>query len=186
MIPMNSQQGLDQSMDDINQLIEMVEEFGTEILSDEELEIYQQATNQSQDDNAHYANLAEKMDKGNLISLAQDVEQWVEDDEESRKEWQLREADGIKAMGMSGYDEDRPDELEGTSQVTHPLLAEAVVQFNSRSIAEMWPPEGPVKTKTAGKPTAESDEQQDRVSEYLLFPHINEMPGAFEEEDEII
>jgi len=174
------------NIDFIMQAVDMAQAEGTppeQILTPDELAIYQEymlANKPMQ--SGHYDNLVDIIDDSKIKRLAQEVIDWVRWDEESRKEWSRREKEGIRLLGLSDRT-DVSERFKGASTVTHPLLIEAVTQFHSRALAEIWPPEGPVKAITLGDKDTEKAMQAQRVEDYMNFQYTEEMPGAFEEED---
>ena len=176
----------DLDQDPIDNIMNIVEVAGIEALSPEEEELYNEAIPEElPEDNGHYANLSDKMTNGELARLAQDVEDWFDDDLLSRKLWEERESKGVKILGVSDQTIGGAN-FPGASRVVHPLLIEAITQFHSRAIAEMWPPEGPVKTKVLGIPTPETNAQAERVNDYMNYLYMVDMPGAFDEEDKML
>ena len=73
------------------------------------------------------------------------------------------------------FDESRSQPFEGSSGVIHPILAEAVTQFQAQAYKEMLPAKGPVKTQLIGARTAETEAQADRVQEFMNFYIMNVM-----------
>jgi len=176
------------NLSSIEDIIDMVDIAGIEALTPEEEEIYNTEVGEVEsikEDDGHYSNLASKMTDGELARLAQQVEDWFDDDIQSRKQWESREAKGVKILGVSDETVGGAD-FPGASRVVHPLLIEAITQFHSRAIAEMWPAEGPVKTVVLGMPTDETNAQAERVNDYMNYLYLNEMPGAFDEEDKML
>lgn len=156
------------------------------ILDERELAAYRDyLANELQQPTGHYDNLVDAISDSYLKKLAQDVCAWVKFDEDTRKDWADREARGIRMLGVSDRDIGVAP-FEGASMVVHPLLAEAVTEFHSRAIAEMWPPEGPVKTIVLGDQSEERLMQSQRVQDYMNYQYMADMPGAFEEEDAML
>ncbi len=133
----------------------------------------------------HYANLVDAIDKSELNKIGQDVVNWVLWDEDTRHDWSKRESEGIRLLGVSDKVSGGAT-FEGASTVVHPLLAEAVTQFQARSISEMWPPEGPVKSIVMGNKDPDRIAQAQRVEDYMNYQYTEDMPGAFEEEDALL
>ncbi len=133
----------------------------------------------------HYANLVDAIDKSELNKIGQDVVNWVLWDEDTRYDWSKRESEGIRLLGVSDKVSGGAT-FEGASTVVHPLLAEAVTQFQARSISEMWPPEGPVKSIVLGNKDTDRIAQAQRVEDYMNYQYTEDMPGAFEEEDALL
>lgn len=173
---------------DINEIVKLVDEAGLEALTPDEEAIYNEVFGEEtieQLQSNHYDNLAEQMDQTDLSFLAQQVQDWVEIDDDSREDWRIREARGVAILGVSDKTEGGA-KFAGASRVVHPLLIEAMTQFQSRAIAELWPPEGPVKGVVLGTPTPESNDQAKRVQDYMNYLYLQEMPGAFEETDKML
>lgn len=170
----------------MNSINNIVETAGVDALTDEEFDQYMAESGMSEHyDKSHYANLVEQIDSTELDRIATQVIEWVDSDENSREDWEKRESKGIRLLGVS----DKTDggaNFEGASRVVHPLLAEACSQFNARAIVEMWPAEGPVKTKVLGTPNIMLNEQAERVQDYMNYQYTSLMPSAFEEEDQML
>ena len=120
------------------------------------------------------ANLVEFIDDSELQSLSGDILSSIRHDKESRSEWEKTYVDGLKYLGMK-FDEARSEPFEGSSGVIHPILAEAVTQFQAQAYKEMLPAKGPVKTQLVGQRTAETEAQADRVQEFMNFYIMNVM-----------
>jgi hypothetical protein len=177
---------------DIDKLVEMVRVGESEgltaaqILDPQELESYREFTeNERKQPPGHYDNLVDSLPDTLLRTLATNTINHVRWDEETREDWSKRESEGIRLLGVS----DRRSvaaSFKGASSVNHPLLVEAVTQFHSRALAEIWPPEGPVKCVTLGNSSEELIAQAERVQDYMNYQYTEEMPGAFEEEDNLL
>ena len=120
------------------------------------------------------ANLVDFVDESELQSLSGDILSSIRHDKESRSEWEKTYVDGLKYLGMK-FDEARSEPFEGSSGVIHPILAEAVTQFQAQAYKEMLPAKGPVKTSLVGQRTAETEAQADRVQEFMNFYIMNVM-----------
>ena len=73
------------------------------------------------------------------------------------------------------FDESRSQPFEGSSGVIHPILAEAVTQFQAQAYKEMLLPKGPVKTEIIGARTIETEDQAERVQEFMNYYIMNVM-----------
>ena len=182
-----------ESSPDINFILQAVEAAKTagiepeSILTIDELHAYQEykVEHPYELPPGHYDNLVDAIDPAFVGRLGADIIQWVRWDEETRKDWSARDKEGIRLLGVS----DQPLSkaiFEGASQVVHPILADAVISFHSRMIAELWPPEGPVKAVVMGDPTSEINGQCERVQDYMNYQYTEDMPGGFEEEDALL
>lgn len=131
--------------------------------------------------------------ESDLSDFGQDLLEAIEIDEESRAEWQEVFKKGLKLMGIRGTEngeldsEDDDEELfEGASQLFHPLVTEACVQFQSEALKAMLPPHGPAGTKVLGAETPEKLDQASRVKNYLNYQTMHEIDGYFEEHDKLL
>ena len=120
------------------------------------------------------ANLVDFIDDSELQKISGDILSSIQHDKESRSEWEKTYVDGLKYLGMK-FDEARSEPFEGSSGVIHPILAEAVTQFQAQAYKEMLPAKGPVKTQLVGQRTAETEAQADRVQEFMNFYIMNVM-----------
>jgi hypothetical protein len=126
-------------------------------------------------------NLAEYMDEGAMQSLASELSGLVDQDKASRKEWEKAYTEGLKLLGLQ-YEE-RTEPWNGASGVFHPMITEAVVRFQSETITEMFPAQGPVRTKIIGKETPEKKDAAKRVEEDLNY-QLTEVMREFRPEQE--
>jgi hypothetical protein len=106
-------------------------------------------------------NLAEEMDESALGSMAGDLAEDIDNDRNSRKEWEKAYTEGLKLLGLQV--EERTEPWNGASGVFHPMITEAVVRFQSEAITESFPAQGPVRTKIIGKETPEKQQAARRV-----------------------
>jgi hypothetical protein len=107
------------------------------------------------------ANLADEIDDGVLESLANQLDSDIDNDKNSRKDWEKAYTEGLKLLGLQ-YEE-RTEPWNGASGVFHPMITEAVVRFQSETITETFPAQGPVRTKIVGKETPQKQEAAQRV-----------------------
>ncbi|MGB1651814.1 MAG: hypothetical protein ACPHEP_12360, partial [Acidimicrobiales bacterium] len=119
------------------------------------------------DDEEFGANLAEEMEEEQLTALVGDLLEDFEDDSNSRRDWMQTYVDGLELLGMKV--EDRSEPWPGACGVYHPLLSEALVKFQSETMMETFPAQGPVKTKVIGKETPEKLEVSRRVKDDMNF-----------------
>jgi hypothetical protein len=108
-------------------------------------------------------NLAEYIDDGALQSLAGDLVSDIDQDKQSRKEWEKTYVDGLKLLGLQI--EERTEPWQGACGVFHPMITEAVVRFQAETITETFPAQGPVRSKILGKDTPENKEIAANIEE---------------------
>jgi hypothetical protein len=126
------------------------------------------------DEEEFESNLAEFMDESELTLLASELTGSFDEDISSRKDWMQTYVDGLDLLGMKL--EERTEPWAGACGVTHPLLSEALVKFQSETIMETFPAAGPVKTKIIGKETLEKKEAAERVKEDMNYRLTEQMP----------
>ena len=139
-----------------DQLPEGIEIAGMEAMVEVATEMYD-----------HNANLAEILDDSVLGALSSDLQDKVEGDKESRGDWEEAISKGLRLLGVN-YEE-RSDPFLGASGVHHPLLSEAVTQFQAQAYKEMLPAGGPVKTQIVGAPTQVTEDQAQRVEDFMNY-----------------
>ena len=113
------------------------------------------------------ANLAEYLSEKELTQIAGDLLGDFEEDVSSRKDWIQTYVDGLELLGMKI--EERTEPWEGACGVYHPLLSEALVKFQSETIMETFPAQGPVKTLIIGKETPEKKDAAIRVQDDMNY-----------------
>ena len=119
------------------------------------------------------SNLADYMDESTLNELGGDLISQYQADKDSRSEWEESYVKGLDQLGLKI--EERTTPWAGACGVFHPMLSEAVIRFQSQSIAEMFPAQGPVRTKIVGKITEDKTKQAGRVQDYLNYLLTHEM-----------
>lgn len=112
-------------------------------------------------------NLAEALSDRASSRISSDLIEQYESNKSGRKDWEDAYTNGLELLGFR-YEE-RAEPFRGATGVTHPLLAEAVTQFQAQAFSELLPSGGPVRTQIMGKPDAEVEEQADRVREYMNY-----------------
>jgi hypothetical protein len=119
------------------------------------------------------ANLAEYMDDGAMQTLAGDLSGDIDQDKNSRKDWEKAYTEGLKLLGLQM--EERTEPWNGASGVFHPMITEAVVRFQSETITETFPAQGPVRTKILGKETPQKQEAAVRVEADMNYQLTEKM-----------
>ena len=121
----------------------------------------------AQSDEEFNENLAEKIDEDELVGLATDLIGDYDDDISSRKDWVQTYVDGLELLGLKI--EERTEPWPGACGVYHPLLTEALVKFQSETIIETFPAQGPVRVKILGEETVEKIDAAQRVKDDMNF-----------------
>ena len=121
----------------------------------------------------HYDNLAEHLPDDVLGRLGSTLYQNYQDYKNSRKDWERSYREGLDLLGFK-YDQ-RTEPFQGASGATHPVLAEAVTQFQALAYKELLPAEGPVRTQILGVPTPEKEQQSQRVKDFMNYQIMEKM-----------
>jgi hypothetical protein len=141
------------------------------------------AFNQAQSEN-HFDNLAELLPDDILGPLGSELNQNYMDYKESRKEWERTYITGLDLLGFK-Y-EDRTEPFSGAAGATHPVLAEAVTQFQAQAYKELLPADGPVRTQIIGAPTPEKEMQSTRVKDFMNYQLMDQMKEYEPEFDQLL
>jgi hypothetical protein len=173
-----------QGLEDLAQ--DQPEDFEIEIVDPEAVNIHADGLDISiipgeEEGDDFNANLAEEMSDSAMESFAGDLVSDIENDKNSRKDWEKAYTQGLKLLGLQ-YEE-RTEPWNGASGVFHPMITEAVVRFQSETITEMFPAQGPVRTKIIGKETPQKKEAAQRVEEDMNY-QLTEVMKEFRPEQE--
>ena len=133
------------------------------------------------EEDAFNENLADTLEEDVIMEMASELAGDIEQDKSSRKDWEKAYTEGIKLLGLQ-YEE-RTEPWNGASGVFHPMITEAVVRFQSETITEAFPAQGPVRTKILGKETPEKQEAALRVEEDMNY-ELTEVMREFRPEHE--
>jgi hypothetical protein len=132
----------------------------------------------------HFANLAELLPDDVLDPLGSKMYENYTDYKASRKDWERTYTKGLELLGFN-YD-DRTEPFRGASGATHPVLAEAVTQFQALAYKELLPAEGPVRTQIIGMPTPDKEAQSQRVKQFMNYQIMSEMKEYEAEFDQML
>ena len=134
------------------------------------------------EDEDFYQNLAEVFDPYDLNRVAMHYLDLIKNDKTSREERDKKYEEGLKRTGL-GNDAPGGANFMGASRVVHPVMAEACVDFASRAIKEMFPPDGPTRTKIIGDVDKEKIEVAERKRDYMNW-QLTEQIEEFRDEQE--
>ena len=130
------------------------------------------------------ANLAETMSEAEIQEVSKNLQEGYDRDKASREEYDEIAEEGIELLGLK-YDEGA-GAFPGASGVTHPVLAQAVVKFQAKAYKELFPTEGPVRTRIMGTQTQPKLEQANRVRQFLNWQTQIQMPEYGPELDKML
>ena len=171
--------GIEEEAEDLSEMqeieIEIVDPEEVSIkMGDLEIEI-------SDDPVGFDENLAEVIEEAELQTIASDLKDAIKRDLDSRKDWEETYKNGLTLMGLK-YEE-RTEPWDGACGVFHPMITEAVVRFQSETIMETFPAQGPVKTMIIGKQTPEKEDAAARVKADMNY-QLTERMTEFRPEHE--
>ena len=130
------------------------------------------------------ANLAEILDERVLMEISSELVSYYEDDKSGRQEWEDAYTEGLELLGIKYQSREEP--FRGASGVTHPVIAEAVTQFQAQAYKELLPSSGPVRTQVVGASSPEVESQSHRVQEFMNFQIMNVMDEYDPEMDRLL
>ena len=130
------------------------------------------------------ANLADDMDERILKSLGSELLSEYKKDRTSRKDWEDAYIKGLDLLGTNYTEQSKP--FKGASGVTHPLLAESVTQFQASAYKELLPSDGPVRTSVVGLRTPATEQQAQRVKEYMNYLLMERMEDYTTDMDQML
>ena len=132
----------------------------------------------------HYANLAELLPDDILEDMGSELFDNYTQYKTSRKDWEDGYTKGLDLLGFK-Y-EIRTQPFQGASGATHPVLAEAITQFQAQAYKELLPAQGPVRTQTIGKTDRARQEQSQRVKDFMNYQIMDKMKEYEPEFDQML
>jgi len=157
--------------------IEMMEDGGAEIDFDPQAEAMQGAEK-------HDANLVDFLEDSTVAEISSELLAEFDECDSSREEWERTYKQGLELLGFK-Y-EDRNEPFQGASGATHPVLAEAVTQFQALAYKELLPAGGPVRTQVMGLETSEKVAQAARVKDFMNYQLMVNMKEYEPEFDQML
>ena len=133
---------------------------------------------------SHDQNLAELLDDTILDPLGAKLVQEYKDYRSSRKDWEDCYRNGLDLLGFK-Y-ERRTEPFRGASGVTHPVLSEAVTQFQAQAYKELLPSDGPVRTQILGVQTPQKQDQSNRIKDFMNYQIMDQMKEYEPEFDQML
>jgi hypothetical protein len=129
----------------------------------------------------HFDNLADILPEDVTEPIGNEMVQNYMDYKASRKEWENSYKTGLDLLGFK-Y-ENRTEPFQGASGATHPVMAEAVTQFQAQAYKELLPADGPVRTQVVGIKNPQTEQQASRVKDfmnYLIMDQMKEYESEFD------
>ncbi len=134
--------------------------------------------------NSHFDNLADILPEETLDPIGSKLRNDYRDYKSSRKDWERSYMNGLDLLGFK-YD-NRNDPFQGASGATHPVLAEAVTQFQAQAYKELLPADGPVRTQILGVTTPAKEQQSQRVKDFMNYQIMDQMKEYEPEFDQML
>jgi hypothetical protein len=169
----------------VTNIIEMTDEMEPDIeiiLDDDGSAVVE--INPEDDDVDFYSNLAEVIDDNELTRISSELLALFEADRSSRGEWEEMYSNGLELLGLKIEDRTRP--FRGAAGTVHPMLTEAIVQFQAQAFKELMPAGGPVRTQTLGKETLDKTQQASRVQDFMNYQITTVMKEYTPEFDQLL
>jgi hypothetical protein len=129
-------------------------------------------------------NLAEDIPEETLAQISNELRAQFSVDQTSRKDWEQSYIKGLDLLGFKYNEVSNP--FRGAASVSHPLLAEAVTQFQAGAYKELLPAGGPVKTSIVGESNEEVEQQAERVKEFMNYQIMYKMKEYEAETDQML
>jgi chaperonin GroES len=131
-----------------------------------------------------YDNLADVIDPETRSRIAIDLQALFEADKSSRQDWENMYSKGLELLGLKIEERTKP--FRGAAGAVHPMLTEAIVQFQSQALKELMPAGGPVRTQILGKETLEKAQQAARVQDFMNYQITTVMKEYTPEFDQLL
>lgn len=159
--------------DQVEDSVQIIED-GSAIVGEEELTVA----------SGFNSNLAEILDESYLGGLASELTERVENDRASREDWEQSYTKGLDLLGFKYEERTRP--FRGAASVNHPVLAQAVTQFQAMAYVELLPSDGPVRTQVVGAVNEQLQQAAERVKEYMNYEITHVMEDYNPEMDQLL
>ena len=173
----------EENTEDTNE--EKKEDLEVEVIeTDEEVAPKQVVNLEEQLMETFYKNVATDLDEQVLSRIANELVTDYKKDKESRGDWEKGYTSGLDLLGFKYNDEGQP--FKGASGVTHPLLSEAVTQFQAQAYKELLPSDGPVRTQVVGEVNFQREEQAQRVKEFMNYMLMDQMEEYTPDFDQLL
>ena len=133
---------------------------------------------------SHGDNLAELLPESVLGKLGSELAENYQTYKSARKDWEDSYTKGLDLLGFKYENPTQP--FQGASGATHPVLAEAVTQFQAQAYKELLPATGPVHTQTIGLINRQKEDQAQRVKEFMNYQIMDVMKEYEPEFDQML
>ena len=132
----------------------------------------------------HFDNLTEAVDDGFLSKLGSEMQANYTDYKNSRRDWEQTYIKGLDLLGFKYSVKTEP--FQGARGATHPVLAEAVTQFQAHAYKELLPADGPVRTQVIGRSDPQREQQSQRVKDFMNYEIMYDLKEYEAEFDQML
>ena len=132
-----------------------------------------------------YANMAEELDSWDMSELAMKYLDLIKKDKQAREERDKQYEEGLRRTGL-GHDAPGGASFMGASRVVHPIMAETCIDFSARAIKELFPPDGPVRTKITGEITDEKVAKAERKRDFMNWQIMEQIEEYRDEQEQTL
>jgi hypothetical protein len=133
---------------------------------------------------SHFDNLADILPEETLDPIGSSLRSDYQDYKASRKDWEQAYINGLDLLGFKYNNRNEP--FQGASGATHPVLAEAVTQFQALAYKELLPSDGPVRTQILGISNPAKEQQAQRVKDFMNYQILDQMKEYEPEFDQML
>lgn len=140
---------------------------------------------EDEEESDFYENLADKMDGWELQKVAMRYLELIKKDKDAREERDKQYEEGLRRTGL-GNDAPGGANFNGASKVVHPVMAEACVDFAAKAIKELFPPDGPVRTKIIGEVTEEKSSRAERKRDWNNWQLTTQIKEYRDEKEQLL
>jgi hypothetical protein len=123
---------------------------------------------------AHFANIVDEVDQDLLKTAISDLVEKIGNDKEAREKRDKQYEEGLRRTGL-GDDAPGGAQFTGANKVVHPMLVEACVDFSARFMKEVFPPNGPVKSKILGEKDKSKVQKAQRKADFMNWQTTEQM-----------
>ena len=132
----------------------------------------------------HFDNLTDAVEDSVLSKLGSEMQANYTDYKNSRKDWEQTYIKGLDLLGFKYSIKTEP--FQGASGATHPVLAEAVTQFQAQAYKELLPADGPVRTQVIGRSDPQREQQSQRVKDFMNYEIMYDLKEYEAEFDQML
>jgi hypothetical protein len=122
----------------------------------------------------HFGNIVDEVDQDMLKTAISDLLEKIGNDKEAREKRDKQYEEGLRRTGL-GDDAPGGAQFTGANKVVHPMLVEACVDFSARFMKEVFPPNGPVKSKILGERDKSKIQKANRKAEFMNWQTTEQM-----------